>query len=76
VIFRKLFFKFLCVCLSLEKEVNKNIFSSKRKIWLDFQESVFLKNLGGKQFSKVVENLEIFYLSNLVFILLIVTYFI
>jgi hypothetical protein len=32
--------------------------SSQRKIWLGFQESVFLKNLGGKHFPEVVKNLE------------------
>ena len=32
--------------------------SSKRKIWLGFQESVFLKNLGGKHFPEVVKILE------------------
>ena len=31
---------------------------NKRKIWLGFQESVFLKNLKGKHFSKIVKNLE------------------
>jgi len=114
VVFIKLFFKFLCFCLSLEKLVNgkhfpvngntfqskKNLvwfsksvfpfgcvcfpesglreitfqtflclfvirkvgqrktFSSQRKIWVDFQESVFLKNLGAKHFPEVVKNLE------------------
>ena len=45
VIFRKLFFKLSHVCLSLEKLVNGKHFPvnfSRRKIWLDFQESVFL----------------------------------
>jgi len=28
------------------------------KIWLGFQESVFLENLGGKHFPEVVKNLE------------------
>ena len=32
--------------------------SSKRKIWLGFQESIFLKILGGKHFSEVVKNLK------------------
>jgi hypothetical protein len=32
--------------------------SSQRKIWLGFQESVFLENLGGKHFPEVVKNLE------------------
>ena len=30
----------------------------KIKIWLDFQESVFLQNLGGKYFPEVMKNLE------------------
>ena len=51
IIFRKLFFKFFCVCLSLEKLVNGKHFLvngkhfpvnfSQRKIWLGFQESIF-----------------------------------
>ena len=35
----------------------KTLFS-RRKIWLGFQESVFLENLGGKHFPEVVKNLE------------------
>jgi hypothetical protein len=31
---------------------------SQMKIWLGFQESVFLEYLGGKHFSEVVKNLE------------------
>jgi len=34
------------------------ILFSQRKIWLRFQESVFLKNLDGKHFPEVVKNLE------------------
>jgi len=52
--------------------------SSQRKVWLGFQESVFLKNLGGKYFPKIVKNLEISYylliISNLVLKLLIAIY--
>jgi len=33
-------------------------FSSERKIWLGFQENVFLKNLGGKHFLEVGKNLK------------------
>jgi len=55
----------------------KNNFQSK-KIWLDFQESVFLENLGGKHFPEVVKNLEMSYylliISNLVLKLLISIY--
>ena len=50
----------------------------QRKIWLGFQESVFLENLEGKHFPEVVKNLEISYylliISNLVLKLLIVIY--
>jgi len=54
--FRKVFSgkplsKLSCVCLPLEKLVNG-------KIWLGFQESVSLKNLGGKHFPEIVKNLE------------------
>jgi hypothetical protein len=52
--------------------------SSQRKIWLGFQESVFLKNLGGKHFLEVVKNLEMSYylliISNLVLKLLTAIY--
>ena len=52
--------------------------SSQRKIWLGFQESVFLKNLSGKHFPKIVKNLEMSYylliISNLVLKLLIAIY--
>jgi len=52
--------------------------SSQGKIWLDFQESVFLENLGGKHFSEVVKNLEMSYylliVSNFILKLLIAIY--
>jgi hypothetical protein len=52
--------------------------SSQRKIWLGFQESVFLENLGGKHFPEVVKNLEMSYylliISNLILKLLIAIY--
>jgi hypothetical protein len=52
--------------------------SSQRKIWLGFQESVFLEILGGKYFAEVVKNLEMSYylliISNLVLKLLIAIY--
>ena len=50
--------KLSCVCLLVGKLINGKTLSSKRKIWLGFQESVFLKNLRGKHFPKVVKNLE------------------
>jgi hypothetical protein len=50
----------------------------QRKIWLGFQERVFLENLGGKHFPEVVKNLEMSYylliISNLVLKLLIALY--
>ena len=56
--FREITFQtFLCLFVSRKTGQWKTL-SSKRKIWFDFQESVFLKNLGGKHFSEVVKNLE------------------
>jgi len=49
-----------------------------RKIWLGYQECVFLKNLDGKHFLEVVKNLEMSYylliISNLILKLLIAIY--
>jgi hypothetical protein len=63
---------------AIRKVGQRKTLSSQRKIWLDFQESVFLKNLGGKHFLKVVKNLEMSYylliISNLVFKFLIAIY--
>ena len=67
----------LCLFIIIKIGQRKTL-SSQRKIWLGFQESVFLKNLGGKHFSEDVKNLEMsFYLliiSNLVLKLLIAIY--
>ena len=72
----KNYFLNFCVYLSLGKLVNRNHFPVKEKF--GFQESVFLKNLGGKHFPEVVKNLKILYylliISNLVLKLLIVIY--
>jgi hypothetical protein len=68
---------FLCL-FAIRIVGQRKTLSSQRKIWLDFQESVFLKNLGGKHFLKVVKKLEMSYylliISNLVFKLLIAIY--
>ena len=48
---------FLCLFVIRKVDQRKTL-SSQRKIWLGFQESIFLKNLGGKHFSEVVKNLE------------------
>jgi len=42
----------------------QKILSSQRQIWLGFQESVFLENLGGKHFLEVVKNLEMSLFAN------------
>jgi hypothetical protein len=51
---------FLCfLCLfAIRKVGQRKTLSSQRKIWLDFQESVFLENLDGKHFPELVKNLE------------------
>jgi len=59
------------MCLFAIKKVGQQkTLSSQRKIWLGFQKSVFLENLGGKHFPEVVKNLEMSYylliISNLV----------
>jgi hypothetical protein len=63
---------------AIRKVGQQKILSSQRKIWLGFQESVFLKNLGGKHFTEVVKKLEMSYylliISNLIFKLLITIY--
>jgi len=43
---------------AIRKVHQQKTLSSQRKIWLGFQESVFLENLGGKHFPEVVKNLE------------------
>jgi len=56
--FRKTTFQtFLCL-FAIRKVGQRKTLSSQRKIWLGFQESVFLENLGGKHFPEVVKNLE------------------
>ena len=56
--FREITFQnFLCL-FSIRKVGKRKTLSSKRKIWLGFQKSVFLKNLGGKYFLEIVKNLE------------------
>jgi hypothetical protein len=62
----------------IKKIGQRKIHSSQKKIWLGFQESVFLENLGVKYFPEVVKNLEMSYylliISNLVLKLLIAIY--
>jgi hypothetical protein len=76
--FRKTIFQTFLYLFVIRKVGQRKIFYSQRKIWLGFQESVFLENLGGKHFSEVVKNLEMSYylliISNLVLKLLIAIY--
>jgi hypothetical protein len=55
--FQEIFFKFFYICLLIKKINQWKTLSSQRKIWLGFQESVFLIFLGGKHFLEVVKNL-------------------
>ena len=76
--FRKTTFQtFLCLFV-IRKVGQRKTLSSQRKIWLGFQESVFLENLDGKHFPEFVKNLEISYylliISNLILKLLIDIY--
>jgi len=68
---------FLCL-FAIRKVGQRKTLSSQRKIWLGFQESVFLFILGGKHFPEIVKNLEMLYYflitSNLVLKLLIPIY--
>jgi hypothetical protein len=63
---------------AIRKVGQRKILFSQRKIWLGFQESVFLENLGGKHFLEVVKNLKMSYylliISNLILKLLITIY--
>jgi hypothetical protein len=43
---------------AIRKVDQRKTISNQRKIWLGFQESVFLKNLSGKYFPEVVKNLK------------------
>jgi hypothetical protein len=76
--FREITFQtFLCLFVIRKVGQRKTLFN-QRKIWLSFQESVFLENLGGKHFPEVVKNLEKLYylliISNLILKLLIAIY--
>jgi len=76
--FRKTTFQIFMCLFAIRKVGQRKIFSNQRKIWLGFQKSVFLENLGRKHFPEVVKNLEMSYylliISNLVLKLLIDIY--
>ena len=57
--FREITFQTFLYLFAIRKVGQWKTLSSKRKVWLGFQESVFLKNLRGKHFSKIVKNLKI-----------------
>ena len=56
--FRETTFQTFQCLFAIRKVDQRKTLSSQRKIWLGFQESVFLENLGGKHFPEVVKNLE------------------
>jgi len=56
--FREIIFQtFLCL-FAIRKVGQRKTLSSQKKIWLGFQESILLENLGRKHFPEVVKNLE------------------
>jgi len=56
--FREITFQIFPCLFAIRKVSQRKTLSNQRKIWFGFQESVFLKNLGGKHFPEVVKNLE------------------
>jgi len=57
-VFREITFQtFLCL-FAIRKVGQRKTLFSQRKIWLGFQESVFLENWGEKHFPEVMKNLE------------------
>jgi hypothetical protein len=76
--FWKIIFQTFLYLFAIRKVGQRKTLSNQRKIWLGFQESVFLKNLDEKHFPEVVKNLEMSYylliISNLVLKLLIAIY--
>jgi hypothetical protein len=56
--FREITFQtFLCLFV-IRKVGQRKTLSGQRKIWFSFQESVILKNLGGKYFSESCEKIR------------------
>jgi hypothetical protein len=76
--FRETTFQTFLYLFTIRKVGQRKTLSSQRKIWLGFQESVFLKNLGEKNFPEIVKKLKISYylliISNLIPKLLIAIY--
>jgi len=57
--FRKITFQTFLSLFAIRKFSQRKTLSSQRKIWLGFQESVFLEILSGKHFPEIMKNLEI-----------------
>jgi hypothetical protein len=76
--FQEIIFQTFLYLFTNMKVGQRKTLSSQMKIWIGFQESVFLKNLDGKHFPEVVKNLEMSYyllfILNLVLKLLIAIY--
>jgi len=56
--FRETTFQTFMCLFAIRKVGLRKTLSSQKKIWLGFQESVFLENLDGKHFPEVVKNLK------------------
>jgi hypothetical protein len=56
--FREITFLTFLYLFAIKKVGQRKTLSSQRKIWLGFQDSVFLENLSRKHFPEVVKNLE------------------
>jgi len=56
--FRETTFQTFMCLFAIRKVDQRKTLSNQRKIWLGFQESVFLENIGEKHFPEVVKNLE------------------
>jgi len=76
VCFLKITFQTFLYLFVIRKVGQQKTLFSQRKIWLGFQESVFLKNLSEKHFSKVVKKMSYYLLimSNLILKFLIAIY--
>jgi len=57
-VFRETTFQTFMCLFAIRKVDQRKTFSSQKQIWLGFQESVFLENLGGKHFPEIMKNLE------------------
>jgi hypothetical protein len=56
--FRETTFQTFPCLFAITKVGQRKTLSSQKKIWLGFQESVFLENFGGKHFTKIMKKIE------------------